>query len=304
MRSSPAARVLALAAAGLVAGALSAAQPAAAGGHRSGCTPAVFAPGVVSTGQNESRVAFTPDGRVAYFGRSDTPGALEDSALYETRRRHGGWSEPVRLPFTGEYDDLDPFVTRDGERLLFASTRPVGGESTGVNLWSVSRTWWGGWGEPHPLASVNTEYDELYPSIADDGTLYFNSNRPGSRNDFDLWQARPRPGGGYYPAENLGATVNSAPLQFNPAPLPGNSGVVFASIGRADAIGPIDLYLTLRTRSGWTEPRHLGAPISSENSEFHPSFSPTYDRMYFARTDPETGFADLYSVPTLCVFVT
>jgi hypothetical protein len=295
----------------LVAAAPAAADPLAEGEGFDLCKPRVLAPGVISTEANESRITFTPDGRTAYFGRSDTPGALEDSTIYVTHRQRGGWSEPEIAPFSSdEYWDLDPFIApshgywpghKDAYRLYFTSTRPVNGVDRGVNLWYVDQDGSGSWGTPQPMEDVNSEADDLYPSIADDGTLYFNSARPGGHNIFDLYRAEPRPDGSFGAPENLGPELNSAPLQFNPAPLPGGHGLIFASIGRPGTIGEIDLWVTFKTRNGWSEARNLGDPISTANQEFHPAFTPGYRHFTFARYDVNTEVTDLYIMPSWCL---
>ena len=82
--------------------------------------PAVFADGVISTGDYESHPAFTPDGRMLYFVKS-TP-SFTDWKIHVSRYVDGRWSTPEVAPFSGKYRDADPFVTADGKRLYFTRT--------------------------------------------------------------------------------------------------------------------------------------------------------------------------------------
>jgi hypothetical protein len=96
--------------------------------------------------------------------------------LMESRLVNGRWQAPTVLPFSGTWNDGDGALSPDGSRFLFISNRPVSGDTAkaDLDLWEVSRTRDGNWGEPRRLPdSVNSNVNEVYPSIAADGTLYF-----------------------------------------------------------------------------------------------------------------------------------
>jgi len=137
----------------------------------------VFAPGVISNDTWQWRLTFAPDGHTAYFSQSDGffP-ATRQATIYRSRLRDGAWSTPEVAPFSGTHADMDPFITRDGNWLYFSSIRPQGGvERADLDLWRVEKRG-AGWGEPERLGpEVNTDADELYASVASDGTLYFAS---------------------------------------------------------------------------------------------------------------------------------
>jgi hypothetical protein len=267
--------------------------------------PTVFAPGVISSPQDEWRITFTPDGRTAYFGRSAGffP-VTREATIYESTWRDGAWSTPVPAPFSGAYSDIDPFVTADGQRLYFSSIRPVDGqERTDADVWVVERTG-SGWGEPVNIGAANGPADELYPSVAADGTLYVGSDRPGGLGGWDIYRARPGPDGGYGPAENVGAPVNSAVWEFNPTVLPGGNALVFASIDRPGGYGYGDLWASVRGRGGWTTPRNLGPTVNTAEDEYHPSFSPRLGRFYFVRHEYGPSVpGDIYTIPTLALLL-
>jgi hypothetical protein len=246
-------------------------------------TPEVFAPGVVSTGAEEYRIAFTPDGSRAYFARGDAffP-ASRQAMIYETRRVGGAWTEPVVASFSGTYPDIDPFVTPDGERLYFSSIRPVdGAPRTDADVWYVE--WEGdGWGEPVHTGDLNSPSDELYPSVADDGTLYVGSDRPGGLGGWDIWHAHPE-GAGYGEAENVGAPVNTAAWEFNPAVSPDGAVLVFTGLNYPGGAGLGDLYQSGLGDEGWGAPSGVGSTVNTAADEFHPGFSPDRRLLFFVR---------------------
>lgn len=98
------------------------------------------------------------------------------------------FGDPIEPPIlNSEFDDLDPTLSADGNRILFATNRDGG--AGGYDLW-----WslWTGqtWLEARPLETVNTEHDELAPHTSDRGfSLVFASNRPTGPGLTDLYRA-------------------------------------------------------------------------------------------------------------------
>jgi hypothetical protein len=106
-------------------------------------TPRLFADGTISAG-DASCPAFMPDGRTVYFMRESTAARrhLVDFTIMQSTYADGRWSTPAVAPFSGTHLDIDPYVSQDGRRLLFASRRPLRqGDSatTGYQMWAVTR---------------------------------------------------------------------------------------------------------------------------------------------------------------------
>lgn len=264
--------------------------------------PEVFEPGIISTGLEEYRIVFDLDGDTAYFGRSrEFFPIARQATIMVTHRRDGSWSVAAPASFSGTYPDLDPFITPDGRRLFFSSIRPVNGaDRSDADLWVVRRRPDGSWGPPRHLGdAVNSPHDELYPSVSADGTLYFASDRPGGLGGWDVYRSRPLPDGSYGPAENLGAPVNTAGWEFNPVITPFGHLLIFTGLDREGGYGLGDQWMSLRHRDGWTAPRNAGPMINTTADEYHLSFSPRYDRIYFVRhTYSPWRPGDLYTLPT------
>lgn len=102
-------------------------------------TPALFAPGEISTGDFESHPSFTPDGTSLFFVKSNA--AFTAWTIVVSRFEGGHWLTPTVPPFSGQYNDADPFVTIDGQRLYFISDRPrvPGDERTTSGTWIAPR---------------------------------------------------------------------------------------------------------------------------------------------------------------------
>jgi len=267
------------------------------GAGRSEPEPELFGEGVISTPDDELGITFAPDGDTAYFTkRTPTTNTPPRLVICVTRRLGGRWGEPQVAPFSGRFNDFSPTISPGGARMFFASDRPVTGRAAAapgappdVDLWVMERVGAGtGWSEPRNLgAPINSPEAEQNPSVAADGTLYFSSDRAGGKGSFDLYRSR-LVAGRYAEPENL-ADLNSAASEGQPCVAPDQSFIVFAAIGRDDALhgeGVLyprgDLYVSFRGASGaWSAPRNLGAPINSTAAESNPSLSPDGRWLYF-----------------------
>lgn len=112
--------------------------------------PTVFARGIISTAAREYGIAFTPDGADAYFTRRARRGPPQ---IFVSRYNRGGWSEPTPAEFSTGQEEA-PFITPDGDRVLFSSGRPVWGSGDrSENIW-VAKRGPEGWMSPTPLPGV------------------------------------------------------------------------------------------------------------------------------------------------------
>jgi Tol biopolymer transport system component len=249
--------------------------------------PAVFGESVISSGDFDSHPAFMPDGQTLYFVRS-TP----NFSLWTILVSHfakGRWSTPEVAPFSGQYADADPFITADGSRFYFISSRPVPGKSKpDLDIWVMEKSA-AGWSEPKNAgAPINSSGSEWYPTLAANGTMYFGSDREGGKGRTDIYRAR-LVNGKYAEAENLGEAINTQFNEFEPLIAPDESFLIFMAGGRTDARGGFDLYLSYNRNGAWTKPLNLGDKINSGGNEYSPTISP--DGKYFFWTSTR-GFAD------------
>ena len=126
----------------------------------------------------------------AYFTAQSPLG--EVSVIMVSRKIRNKWRKPKIAAFSGSYGDLEPFLSLDGKRLYFASNRPLNTDDTAVkdyDLWMVKRDDpKSKWSDPINLGNdINTEHNEFYPSLTSSGTLYFTSDRPGSKGKDDIF---------------------------------------------------------------------------------------------------------------------
>jgi Tol biopolymer transport system component len=248
--------------------------------------PQIFNANVISTGDDESHPAFTPDGKTLYFLKN-TP-SFNHWTIVASREQNGKWSTPEVAPFSGQYADADPFITADGERFFFISTRPVNGKAKeDTDIWMMKEAG-DGWSAPEHLAAVNSETSEWFPTVSKNGNLYFGSERPGGKGRCDLYCSK-LVDGQYQAPENLGQPINSAANEVEPFIAPDESYIIFAGTGLPESRGAYDLYVSFRRDNGWTKPENLGDKINSVGWDFSPKVSP--DGKWFLFTS-NRSFAD------------
>src|SRR5206468_4982094 len=79
--------------------------------------PQLFGENVISTADDESHPAFTPDDKTLYFLKNDP--SFNHWTIVVSHGQNGKWSTPEVAPFSGQFSDADPFITLDGRQFFF-----------------------------------------------------------------------------------------------------------------------------------------------------------------------------------------
>ncbi|HLP50478.1 MAG TPA: OmpA family protein [Chitinophagales bacterium] len=174
--------------------------------------------GKINKRLNEGPATFSRDGKEMIFTRTNykTKGAdgIQRLGLYHADfdASRNKWVNIRPLPFTNsEYNVAHPSLSKDGKRLYFISDMPGGLGETDIYV-SIRNAYT--WEQPIPLGKdVNTVGREMFPFIADDGTLYFSSDCRVGLGGLDVYYTRPD-GNKWGAVQNAGAGMNSAADDF------------------------------------------------------------------------------------------
>jgi hypothetical protein len=235
----------------------------------------LFAPGIISTGDYESHATLTPDGREIYFLKM-APNFSRWTILV-SRYKDGRWSQPEVAPFSGQFQDADPYITADGEHFYFISDRPIeasGERQSHHDIWVMDKTD-SGWSVPRHLpAPINSDTDNFYPIPLKNGTLYFGSQRKDSNGLGDIYRAVLQKDGSYA-VENLGLPVNTGAGEYEAFVTEDERMLLLAATKRPDSLGGYDLYVSHKQADGkWSKPVNLGPEINSAERELSPKLTP------------------------------
>jgi hypothetical protein len=242
----------------------------------------LFAKGIVSTNLNERDIAISPEGDEIIFTLNDIKSTK--ICLVSIRKNGNNWGKKEILSFSGQHFDIEPFFSPDGNKLYFASNRPMetGSNRKDYNIWVTERTT-GGWSEPVSLPSnINTEKDEFYPSVSRNGNLYFTAERENGIGSEDIFLSE-YTDEKYQDPIPLDSTVNSATYEFNAWVSPGEDLIIFSSFGREDDLGGGDLYFSRKNEEGkWLPAKNMGPAINSKNLDYCPFIDVPRNNFYFS----------------------
>ena len=244
------------------------------GGPYLGQTPpgdeaVLFAPGIISGGFNDRDMAMMPDGSEIYF--SVNMRHFEISTILAVYKVNNRWSKPAVAPFAVEshLKYLEPAISPDGSKFFFVASEHDGKNNN--DIWIMNRQA-DGWGKPAKLGeNINTDVSETFPSITNDGTLYFSRASENPRVEH-IYRSR-LINGHYTKAEKLPDNVNSGKSQFNAFVAPDESYLIIPIYGREDSVGSIDYYITYRNDNDeWSEPINMGEKINTAGANEYSAY--------------------------------
>ncbi|MBL8842175.1 MAG: PD40 domain-containing protein [Planctomycetes bacterium] len=228
-----------------------------------------------------------------------------DQLLAATRTRDelrlARWDAPEPLSGPAEFAGAhDPALDPASGRLFFAR-----GEAGSEELWQATPAA-DGW-IARPLTELNSPRRELSPCFHD-GWLFFASDRAGGQGGLDLWRA-PLAGDRFLAPENLGAPINSASDERDPALRSTASAAAGAAAGAASGTpvelwfasnrevngsGDFDLLFAKSDGVRFAAPAWADALLTPYD-ERAPAFSPDGRQLFFASDRPGgAGGADLW----------
>jgi outer membrane protein OmpA-like peptidoglycan-associated protein/Tol biopolymer transport system component len=131
--------------------------------------------------------------------------------------------------------------------------------------------------------SINSKDLEYYPSLTIDGKKMVFTRRIADDEDFyesdlvnGVWcKARPLPG-------KVNTNLNEGAQNISQD----GEWIIFTGCNYPEGLGSCDLYISYKTKNGWSEAQNLGHVVNSENWESSPSLSPDKRDLYFSSNRP------------------
>ncbi|MCX7745217.1 MAG: OmpA family protein [Flavobacteriales bacterium] len=170
---------------------------------------------VFKSNLHDATIAFNKDFTYAVFSRNEVKKKGKKEIvylkLYEVKKdEKGKWSNPVPLDINQDgYSFSHPALSSDGSLLIFVSDMP-GGEG-GTDIWYVKNEN-NQWSKPiNAGKTVNTPYDEMFPTIDEENNVYFSSNGHLGLGGLDIFITNTN----FNYVENIGKGVNSNADDFS-----------------------------------------------------------------------------------------
>ncbi|MFC1513847.1 TolB family protein [candidate division KSB1 bacterium] len=255
----------------------------------------LFGEGIISNGLHNRDITFSPDGKEIYFATAFSRYAM---ILY-SKFENGKWTEPETASFSGKYLDMEPFMSHDGSRIFFLSTRPPEEKQDlpgwgHQNIWAADREG-NTWGEPYILGPpVCTDDAEYFPSLTQDGTLYFTRSDEEGQS---IYRSQPV-NSGYSEPEKLGKNINTEPNPYNSCISPDESYMLACINEREDNFNGADFYVFFRYEDDtWSKAINIGENINKRGNAQSCNISP--DGKYIFLSFSSWDIKDELSVPGL-----
>ncbi len=204
----------------------------------------------VNTKYHEGPLCFTPDGKKVFFTRNniakgksrrDQKGIQNLKMYVASVMDDGSWGKELEVSFNSkDYSVGHPSISLDGSTLYFSSDMPGG--FGGADLYKCSIAGDGTLGTPVNLGTqVNTEGQEMFPWINQEGYLYFSSDGHIGLGGLDVFLLTPSKKGGFDKLINAGKPLNSQNDDFAfTMNLDGKTG--YFSSNRSGGKGDDDIY--------------------------------------------------------------
>tara|TARA_R110000796_G_scaffold252631_1_gene389265 strand:- start:161472 stop:162443 length:972 start_codon:yes stop_codon:yes gene_type:complete len=231
---------------------------------------ALFGENIVSTPLYQRDIAISPQGDELIYTLGDYK--QNKRCLVFLNQENGNWTNAQILNISGKYQDIEPFYSNNGNRLYFASNRPIYEDKSrnDYNIWYTDRIK-GGWSEPIALDSIiNSKSDEFFPSLSNNGNLFFTATRDYGIGREDIFISE-FIDGKFQSPKPLPVEINTTSFEFNAYINPEENLIIFSSFGRSDGFGGGDLYISRKDSLGkWTKSKNLGELINSDKLDYCP----------------------------------
>ncbi len=182
-------------------------------------SPEQFAP-KLKTEYHDGPVSFDMKRNIVYITRDNFSRGRTDASkqgvvnlkIVEGKLENGEWKLSGNFRYdSNEYSVGHPSVSKEGTVMYFASDMPGGYGKSDLYFSVFSH---GQWSKPFNLGpKINTEGNEFFPFISDDGVLYFASDGHGGLGGLDIFFSVPDRGI-FASIENMGYPVNSSRDDF------------------------------------------------------------------------------------------
>jgi hypothetical protein len=243
-----------------------------------GNTPLLFGSGTVSVkNENTHSVSFYPDGKSLFFSR------YPERKSYSMSCTKDVWSNPVEA----FYDGKETSISSNGDQLYYYKNGgDIFGRTKSVNGWSEE--WSVG-------TAINTKDVEYYPSITNDGTLFFSRNGNWAQGRI---QYSSLTNGQYSSPVDIGLPVNVGGA-LHAYISPDKSYMLFNS-PRKGSFTQLDIWISYNKQNrGWTNPKNLGQIINTgADAILCPTVTPDGKYLFYTRLTFSNSTGNVFWVST------
>ncbi len=262
-------------------------------------SPIPFAKGIISTDDNsEFDLTFSSDGLKTYFSRRKPN---EKQMIYESDFINGTWSTPKLASFSNNRDET-AYITPNGKFLFFGSERPIPNKPNkgnfDMNIWMMEKKG-NGWSEPEPLPEPINEVQiekEEWPSsnnnflfTNNNKTFYFTTMKRGTKT-IKLYETEFNGKDFSDPKTIEGIWDDEKYWVYSAVISPNGKYLVFNSFDAPGGNGGEDIFISTKTKNGWSKAKPVGNLINTKDEESSPRFSRDGKYFFFSRAENKGNY--------------
>ena len=226
--------------------------------------------------------------------------------LYQSTITSDGALKNVRKAFENlktKFHESTPVFTKDGNTVYFTRNNfndgKRGKDADKTTLLKVYKATLNKdkWENVTELPFNSNDYSVAHPALsADNKTLFFASNMPGTIGQSDIFKVRINDDGTYGLPENLGDVINTEGRESFPF-ITENNELYFASDGHP-GLGGMDIFVSKAREGGrFNEVINVGEPLNSPKDDFGLLFDTKTKIGYVtSNRDGGVGGDDIYKV--------
>ncbi len=201
--------------------------------------------GGINTDEDEGASTVSMKGTDMFFTRCKAGKKVDEPCkIYYATKKGNAWGEPILVAMPGfeNYEVGYPALSKDDKLLYFSAEAPDG--YGGMDLYMAQRSGGAGSSFSRPVnlgPEINTLGDEVFPTVREDGTLYFASDGQQGMGGLDIYKVIMDDKNNITGIENLKYPINSSfddfGIIFN-----GKEETGYFSSNRKGGKGSDDLY--------------------------------------------------------------
>lgn len=212
-----------------------------------------------------------------------------------------GTPEKFAKKVNSKFHEATPVFTKDGKTMYFTRNNfnngKKGKDDNRITLLKIYKASLvdNQWEKAEELPFSSNSYSVAHPTLsADEKTMYFASDMPGTYGQSDLWKVKINGDGSFGTPENLGVTINTEGKESFPVMTDENE-LYFATDGHP-GLGGLDVFMSKMNADGsFKAPINIGAPANSPQDDFAYLIDTKTRKGYLtSNRDGGKGYDDIY----------
>ena len=183
-------------------------------------------------------------------------------------------AEKFKSKINSKLNESTPVFTKDGKTVYFTRNNYINGklgpDSNKTTLLKLYRATLEGekWTNIYELPFNSDNYNVAHPTLsADEHTLYFASDMPGTYGQSDIYKISIKDDGSFGAPTNLGSVINTDGRET--FPMLTTSGELYFATDGHPGLGGLDVFVSKMNKdNSFRNPINIGEPVNSSYDDF------------------------------------